>query len=176
VVPDALPDGFEWDEAKFVGYHYDDSNTWEYSITYENSALKTDEGRYALPPGGFRIYTVHIRCYEPEHEPPKDAAGYNLSSEHKIQDFEMRLKDALIGNPRSLMDIEGTQAVYSAYSGKTSTGEAPYLYSGSACDFMHGGILYTVSVRVYAHGDEDYEAFRAYAKETTEVAARSMLG
>jgi hypothetical protein len=169
--PGAMPDDFEWDAASYDGYRYDDSKTWEYNINYGNSALGDDEGRHSLEPGGFHIGSVNIRCYEPVHEPPKDQAGYTQSSDYKINEFKTWISNP---GPANLLDIEGVQVIYMPHSGKT-TGEVPYLYMMAYSYFMSGEILYMVTLNIYAHAEEDYEAFKAYAKEASVSVARSML-
>lgn len=171
--PEIFPENFDFDTKTFIGYYYDDSDTWEYGISYANSALEADEGRHAILPGKFEIRSVHVHCYEPVHKPPEDRAGYIISSKMKIEKFEASL---LTADPNSLLDIEGAKVIFeSLWSGKT-TGEVPYLYTHPSAEFMSGGILYEIGMTIYANAAEDYEEFKNYGRETVELMARSMLG
>lgn len=171
--PEILPEGFTCDTKTFTGLYYDDSDTWEYRISYSNSALETDAGRHALLPGKFEIHSVYVRCYEPVHKPPRDRAGYIISSKMEIEKFEASL---LTAGPENFLDIEGAEVIFkSLLSGKT-TGEASYLYTHPSAEFMSGGILYEVSVAIYANETEDYEALKSYGRKAAEFMARSMLG
>ena len=170
VYPGALPEGFVYDSDRFYGNYFKDSDTWEYQISYSNSYLsaENDKNRQTLPPGTIEIYSVGFSCYEPEHETPKWDARYD--SRVEIGEFEHDV------GAFELLDIEGEKVTYWCYNGKTSTGLAPYLFLGTSTKFMSGGILYEISISIYANGEYDFDTFLAFGKEQAEFTARSMLG
>ena len=170
--PEALPERFLYDAKQFTGLYYNDTGTWEYIISYENSTLESDEARKALPPGKFEIRSVAVRCYEPEHKSPEDRAGQMISSEMRIMEFEVNLGSGSYGN---LLDIEDVEAIYrSAWSGD-GTGDVPYMYTHPSAEFMSGGILYDISIAIFANAADDYEELEEYSRETARFMVRSML-
>ena len=169
--PAALPAGLVPDKSTFIGFRYFDSDTWEYSIRFENTAYATDEDRYAIEPGGIRLYAVNVRCYEPVHEAPARSADYVNSSRYQIERFE----GMLVGiSPNSFLDIEEVQAFYRLSNGLTS-GERSYWYMNVYVSFMSDGILYDVGISYFAHPDEDPEEFRSHGKDLAEAFILAML-
>ena len=171
--PSDLPENFTPDSSTFTSFIYLDSETWEYKISYSNSAYDDDEARFEIPLSQLAIERITIRCYEPQHQVPINAHPYDKydSSMNHIESFEKMFARK---PPDLLFDLEGAEVIYfpnpSSYDN-----EAGYRFMTSETLFMNDNILYCIDIRCYANEAMDYEEFLEYCSDLAKFMVRNLL-
>ena len=170
--PSDLPENFTPDSSTFTSFFYRDSETWEYEIFHSNSTYEDEEARYEIPPGQLAIKRIAIRCYEPQHQVPKNAHTYDKydSNMKHIESFERLACEA----PDRLFDWEGVEVIYLPNPSSIDN-EAGYRFMTSETLFMNDDILYYIDIRCYANEAMNYEEFLEYCSDLARFMLRTLL-